>query len=169
MLYSWRKPSYKDPETGVYNQAYFVETFNRQWQKHLSKQQGLAIFCICPVLDDTANHKPLLQSFCKKLSQKLVRNDDLIAINDNGIFTIGIFCVDDYGMKAVLTRVKDAIEEEKDEANTIFHQKFDCRIAAGHCLPTTNKSSDGLLAKVENAATNLCKKAGQHLDIIYWE
>ena len=169
MLYSWRKPSYRDPDTGVYNQTYFVETFNRQWQKHLSKQQGLAIFYICPMLDETANPKPVIQSFSKKLKQKLVRHDDLIARNENGVFTIGVFCVDDFGMKAVLTRVRDAIEEEKDEANSIYHQRFDCRIAAGHCLPTNSKSSDGLIEKVEKAATKLCKNTGQHLDIIYWE
>ena len=169
MLYSWRKPSYKDPETGVYNQTYFVETFNRQWKKHLSKQQGLAVFYICPVLDETANPKPVLQSFSRRLKQKLIRQDDLIARNDDGIFTVGIFAVDDYGMKAVLTRVRDAIEEEKEEANTMFHQRFDCRIAAGHCLPTTCKSSDRLIEKVESAASKLCKKTGQHLDIIYWD
>ncbi|MGB0894651.1 MAG: diguanylate cyclase domain-containing protein [Parashewanella sp.] len=169
MLYSWRKPAFKDPETGVYNQIYFIEAFNREWQKHISKQQGLAILYLRTNMDETANPTPVLKSFTNIIQNKLKRNSDIVARNEKGHFTIGIFNVDDLGMKAVISRVSESIEEMKSQTQRQYNQLFDCRITAGLCTPSENKRSDIFLDKIETASDTLVKTTSNQLELVYWQ
>ncbi len=169
MLYSWRKPAFRDTETGVYNHTYFIEAFNREWQKHLSKQQGLALLYLRTNVDETPNMSPVIKNLSCKLKSRLLRNNDLIARHEKGYFTIGVFNVDAYGMKAAIQRVADAVEEVRLDAHHNYNQRFDCKITAGHCRPSNCKQSDGLFSKVRNASDNLAKQPKKQLEVIYWD
>ncbi|WP_170308303.1 diguanylate cyclase domain-containing protein [Parashewanella tropica] len=158
-----------DQETGVYNQAYFIEAFNREWQKHLSQQKGLALLYLCPNMDETSNSNTVLKILSVKLQSSFIRSNDLLARSEKGYFTIGLFDLDIDGLQAVLKRINTAITEVKHDTQTRLNQKFDCRVIAGHCTPTTNKQSDGLINQVEQALHLQPVDLKKPDKVIYWE
>lgn len=164
MMYSWRKPAFRDAETGVYSHNYFIEALNREWQKHLTMQQGLALLYLRTNLDETTNSAPLIKKFSTKLKQQLFRSNDLISRHEKGSFTIGIFNVDDLGMKAVLKRVTGAVNDIK---NNINDRKFECDITVAHCSPTTDIHADNIFTQVQQTAEVLARQPQKKLEIIY--
>ncbi|WP_165905017.1 deoxycytidylate deaminase [Parashewanella curva] len=158
-----------DQETGVYNQAYFTEAFNREWQKHLSQQKGLALLYLCPNMDETSNPNTVLKILSIKLQNSFIRSNDLLARSEKGYFTIGLFDLDTNGLQAVLKRISIAINEVKNDSQLRFNQRFECRVIVGHCTPTTNKQSDGLIKKVESEININATDVQEPEKIIYWK
>ena len=67
MIYSFRNSGFRDPETGVYNQTYFMEVFNREWHRHIRDNQSLALLYLCPHIHETVKQPHLLELFMKQV------------------------------------------------------------------------------------------------------
>ena len=72
MIYSFSNSGFRDPETGVYNQTYFMEVFNREWHRHMRDRQGLALLYLCPHIHETISQPQLLELFMKEQQVRLV-------------------------------------------------------------------------------------------------
>mgnify|MGYP006172806751 CR=1 FL=1 len=83
MIYSFSNSGFRDPETGVYNQTYFMEVFNREWHRHIRDHQSLALLYLCPHIHETISQPQLLELFMKQVQQALMRTTDLLARINN--------------------------------------------------------------------------------------
>ncbi|NKF51796.1 diguanylate cyclase [Shewanella sp. WXL01] len=155
MIYSFRNSSFRDPETGVYNQNYFMEVFNREWHRHLREKQSLALLYLCPHIHETVKQPHLLELFTNQVEEALLRATDLIARLDTNHFALGLFNVDDEGTKVVLQRIDEQINQFL--ANHAKDHKFtiDYKVAAGVCQPNKNLNIEKLFVDVEQLSSAL--------------
>ncbi len=106
MIYSFRNSGFRDPETGVYNQTYFMEVFNREWHRHIREHQSLALLYLCPHIHETVKQPHLLEFFMKEVQEAILRTTDLVARMDNDHFALGLFNINEDGTQIVLERIE---------------------------------------------------------------
>ncbi|MGL5360177.1 MAG: diguanylate cyclase domain-containing protein [Shewanella sp.] len=151
MIYTFCNSGLRDPETGVYNQTYFMEVFNREWQRHLREQQQLALLYLRPHIDETLKQPHLLEFFTKHLQEALLRATDMIARLDHKHVAIGLFNVDEAGTRVVLKRIEQQIKAFNQEFGKNHQFQIDYQLAALVCQPTAELKIEALFTKVAKA------------------
>ena len=116
MIFSFSNSGFRDPETGVYNQTYFMEVFNREWHRHARDSQSLALLYISPHIHESLKQPHLLERFTQQLQESLLRSTDLIARMNHNKFALGLFNITEAGTETVLKRI--------DEQIAIFNSEF---------------------------------------------
>ncbi|MCL1148031.1 diguanylate cyclase [Shewanella sp. 10N.261.52.F9] len=149
MIYSFSNSGFRDPETGVYNQTYFMEVFNREWHRHIRDQQGLALLYLCPHIHETIYQPQLLELFMKQVQQALLRTTDLLARLDSQAFALGIFDVDSTGARVVLKRLETKINEFNQNLVSQKHNPIDYELGGCSCLPSKELYLENLFETVE--------------------
>lgn len=157
MIYSFRNSGFRDPETGVYNQTYFMEAFNREWHRHLREQQSLALLYLCPHIHETIKHPHLLEIFTKQVQEALLRATDLIARLDKNHFALGLFNIDDEGAKVVIERINERIAAFAADFEKSQNFKINYTLAAAICTPSRNNKIEKLFVEVEQLSHTLEK------------
>lgn len=155
MIYSFRNSSFRDPETGVYNQIYFMEVFNREWHRHQREKQSLALLYLCPHIHETVKQPHLLELFTNQVQEALLRATDLIARLDTNHFALGLFNVDEQGTKVVLQRIDEQINHFLAKYAKDHNFSIDYKLAGGICLPSDDKNIEGLFVGVETLSNEL--------------
>ncbi|QUN04668.1 diguanylate cyclase [Shewanella yunxiaonensis] len=156
MIYSFSNSGFRDPETGVYNQTYFMEVFNREWYRHLRDQQTLALLYLSPLLPGMINQPHLLDFFTGRIQASLLRTTDLLARLNQTLFAVGLFNTDEIGTQTVIERITEQLEEFSGEYRQHHGVGFDYRIAACLCQPSTEVKPEALFIEAEGR----CIKAG---------
>ncbi|MGS0679775.1 GGDEF domain-containing protein [Shewanella sp. 125m-7] len=149
MIYSFSNSGFRDPETGVYNQTYFMEVFNREWHRHMRDHQSLALLYLCPHIHETISQPQLLELFMKQVQQALLRTTDLLARLDNHAFALGIFDVDDAGANVVIKRIEQTINEFNLNLKSQHHNQIEYELAGCVCSPNKDVYLDTLFSTVE--------------------
>ncbi|MGI2260100.1 diguanylate cyclase domain-containing protein [Shewanella sp. GXUN23E] len=163
MIYSFRNSAFRDPETGVYNQIYFLEVFHREWHRHLREQEQLTLVFLRPHLHETYRHQGLMESLTADIQACLLRATDIIARLESDLFAIGLFNISDHGTATVVERVEQCMDQfvqnyERDHSFSLGY-----KIAAVGCNPTRNKSLETLFERVHQLSGELEHNANQHL------
>ena len=166
MIYSFRNSSFRDPETGVYNQIYFMEVFNREWHRHLREKQSLALLYLCPHIHETVKQPHLLELFTNQVQEALLRATDLLARLDTNHFALGLFNVDEQGTQVVLARIEAQINEFKEKYGKDHNFSIDYKLAGGICIPSDDKNIEGLFVQVESLSSQLEQDHDQHQALI---
>lgn len=109
MIYTFQHSSFRDHETGLYNQNYFMEVFAREWHRLIREQQGIAIITSRIVRDFTKDSETN-QVFAKVILTNLFRPSDLASRFDNNEYLIGLFDLNSEGLKTVLERLAAATD-----------------------------------------------------------
>ena len=166
MIYSFRNSSFRDPETGVYNQSYFMEVFNREWHRHMREQQSLALLYLCPHIHETVKQPNLLEMFVNQVQEGLLRATDLIARLDNDHFALGLFNINDQGAEVVLSRIEEQVKQFLNKHGKEHNFTIDYKLAGGICLPKNSNNLEGLFISVENLSNDLENQSDKHQSLI---
>ncbi|MDR8523267.1 GGDEF domain-containing protein [Shewanella fidelis] len=149
MIYSFSNSGFRDPETGVYNQTYFMEVFNREWHRHIRDQQSVALLYLCPHIHETIYQPKLLELFMKQIQQALLRTTDLLARLDNQVFALGLFDINEAGIHVVLKRLETQIVEFNQNLLSQSYNPIEYQLAGCVCKPHKDLYLDKLFNTVE--------------------
>lgn len=166
MIYSFRNSGFRDPETGVYNQTYFMEVFNREWHRHMREHQSLALLYLCPHIHETVKQPHLLEFFTKQIQEALLRATDMIARLDHNHFALGLFNIDEEGTEVVLERIEQHIQAFNQDFGKNHKLKIDYKLAACICLPTQEQKIETLFTNVSKLSLELEKNLQQSQALI---
>lgn len=166
MIYSFRNSGFRDPETGVYNQTYFMEVFNREWHRHMREHQSLALLYLCPHIHETVKQPHLLEFFTKQVQEALLRATDMIARLDHNHFALGLFNIDEEGTEVVLERIEQHIRAFNQDFGKNHKLNIDYKLAACICLPTQEQKIETLFANVAKLSLALEKNLQQSQALI---
>ncbi|MBV7315191.1 diguanylate cyclase domain-containing protein [Shewanella sp. NIFS-20-20] len=163
MIYSFRNASFRDSQTGVYNQEYFLEVFNREWHRHLREEQSLALVYLRPHVHEMVKHPKLLEIFSHEVEKSLLRATDLMAKFNQDIFALGLFNVNEQGAEVVIERIEHQIHKFLDTHGRDHSFSIDYKIATGVCTPDRRNSIEQLFNFVENLSDELEQASGPHV------
>ncbi|MCL1139143.1 diguanylate cyclase domain-containing protein [Shewanella pneumatophori] len=158
MIYSFSNSGFRDPETGVYNQTYFMEVFNREWHRHIRDNQSLALLYLCPHIHETIYQPQLLELFMKRVQLALLRTTDLLARLDNQAFALGIFEVNNAGIQIVLKRLESKIAEFNNNLLSQRNSPIEYELGGCVCRPNKGLYLDNLFTTVEKHTLQLQSK-----------
>ncbi|MFQ6371812.1 GGDEF domain-containing protein [Shewanella sp. YIC-542] len=151
MIYSFSNSGFRDPETGVYNQTYFMEVFHREWYRHLREQQSLALVYLFPLVPGMVNHPHLLDFFAGRVQSSLLRATDILARINQQCFAIGLFNVDETGTHTVIDRVTSQLQAFSAEYQQHHGVALDYHMAACLCRPSADKKPEEMFKQVESS------------------
>jgi diguanylate cyclase (GGDEF)-like protein len=155
MIFSFHNSGFRDPETGVYNQTYFMEAFNREWHRHMRENQSLALLYLCPRIHETTKHPHLLEMLAKQIQETLLRSTDLIARMDEQHFVIGLFNVAEKGAEIVLSRIDECIKNFPAQFSPNHSVRLDYKLAAVICTPNKDRKIEQLFSQTEQLSHTL--------------
>lgn len=155
MIYSFKNSGFRDPQTGVYNQVYFMEVFNREWHRHIRDNQSLALLYLCPHIHETVKNPDVLEFLMKQVQEAILRTTDLVARLDDDNFALGLFNIDGPGTEIVLSRIEEQIERFNQEYGKQHTSHVDYELAACVCTPKRDKPIESLFNNVELLSNEL--------------
>lgn len=166
MIYSFNNSGFRDPETGVYNQAYFMEVFHREWFRHLRDKQTLVLLYIHPQLYENNPNARVRETYTQSIQQGLLRNSDMLARLNSNTFAVGLFNTDDAGTKVVLERIKQQLSDFSNNYMMQHGIGVDSKIAACICQPHKSLKPEALFMTVDDLLSHPEKhqSAEQHQD-----
>ncbi len=129
MIHSFQQASFRDNETGLYNQAYFLEIINREWHRALRENSPLAIILFEPHLKQ--DHQGEFLELAELLDQQTYRSSDILSRFDQSHFAMGLFSLDEKGAKVVIKRIQKALSANLSQCGT----HFNVSIGAVHVQP----------------------------------
>ena len=165
MIYSFSNSGFRDPETGVYNQTYFLEVFNREWHRHIRDNQSLALLYLCPHIHETVKQPHLLELFMKQVQEAIMRTTDLVARLNQDNFALGLFNIDQQGTQTVIERIEQKIIEFNENYQTKYTSRIDYELAAYVCKPERDLNIEILFEDVRSLSLQLEMQKDKHSEI----
>lgn len=112
MIFSFQNASFRDSETGLYNQAYFMEILNREWHKFIRDKTSLSVLFLNPHVNlENKTEKDFFIKIANLLQESTYRSNDIICRFDNNFFAIGLFDLNGEGTNIVIKRIHNKIRE----------------------------------------------------------
>ncbi|MCG9714352.1 GGDEF domain-containing protein [Shewanella insulae] len=155
MIYSFSNSGFRDPETGVYNQTYFMEVFNREWHRHMRERQTLALLYLCPHVHETVKQPHLLELFMKQVQEAILRTTDLVARLNQDNFALGLFNIDREGTEIVIARIEQKITDFNQDYQRKHNNRIDYELAACLCQPEDDLNIENLFEDVRSLTHTL--------------
>lgn len=114
MIFSFQNASFRDTETGLYNQAYFMEIFYREWHRLIRDKDNLSILLFNPHIKmlNAADTAKLIQ-FANVLTGQTLRSTDITCRFNKHYFAMGLFGLDTDGTKVIVKRIQHALSEQE--------------------------------------------------------
>ncbi|MCE9678278.1 GGDEF domain-containing protein [Shewanella sp. AS1] len=162
MIYSFSNSGFRDPETGVYNQTYFMEIFHREWHRHIREKQSLALLYLCPHLDETVKQPHLLELLIKEVQEAMMRTTDLVARFNLDNFALGLFNIDRRGTQTVIKRIESKINNFNLHYQKNHSAQIDYEIAANVCQPTSEIDIESLFEETNLLCHQLEQQKSSH-------
>ncbi|QSX34929.1 diguanylate cyclase [Shewanella avicenniae] len=149
MIYSFNNSGFRDPETGVYNQTYFMEVFHREWFRHLRDKQTLSLLYIHPLLHENNIEPHLLEFYTSKIQQSLLRATDMLARMNQHIFAVGLFNTDESGTERVIHRINEQLSHFSADYRNAHGVGIESTIVACVCVPDKELKPERLFMTVD--------------------
>ncbi|MFT4926715.1 MAG: PleD family two-component response regulator [Phenylobacterium sp.] len=116
MLHSFQNISFRDEQTGLYSEAYFMEVFYREWHHMIREQLALSLLVVRPnlnlITEDGLKEYILLAQL---LGDATKRQTDVVSRFHNNEFVVGLFNLDSEGTTAVIERIKASVEQKNGQ------------------------------------------------------
>ncbi len=133
MIYSFHNTSFRDQQTGLYNEAYFMEVFYREWHRVIRENKALSILYIQPKLNlHSSNDIEEFQQLAKLLENSTYRATDLVSRFNHSRFIIGLFDLAPEGALVVIERIIQNLKAAEAQLRETVNNTF---IGALHVLP----------------------------------
>ncbi|ABO24338.1 diguanylate cyclase domain-containing protein [Shewanella loihica] len=155
MIYSFSNSGFRDPETGVYNQTYFMEVFNREWHRHMRERQTLALLYLCPHIHETVKQPHLLELFMKQVQEAILRTTDMVARLNQDNFALGLFNIDREGTEIVIARIEQKIMDFNQDYQRKHSNRIDYELAGCLCQPESDLNIENLFEDVRSLTHTL--------------
>jgi len=111
MIFSFQNASFRDGETGLYNQAYFMEILNREWHRLIRDKSSLSILFLNPHISvSNSTDKACFIEVAHLLQESTYRSSDIICRFDDNFFAIGLFDLNEEGTNIIVQRIQNNIE-----------------------------------------------------------
>lgn len=115
MIYSFHNSAFRDQQTGLYNEAYFMEVFYREWHRMLREKLALSLLVIHPQLDISHdNGMSEYLNLATLLDKSTYRATDLVSRFAERKFIIGLFDLAPQGAEVVIARILERIAQAGD-------------------------------------------------------
>lgn len=147
MIFSFQNASFRDGETGLYNQAYFMEILNREWHRLIRDKSSLSILFLNPhihISDDI--HKTCFIEIAHLLQDATYRSSDIICRFDERYFAIGLFDLNEEGTNVIVQRIQSSIEKQI-KLNSV---SVNLTVGATNVLPTNDIPIEDIFVKTAN-------------------
>ena len=147
MIFSFQNASFRDGDTGLYNQAYFMEILNREWHRLIRDKSTLSILFLNPHIS-TSNKidKDCFIEIAHLLQDSTYRSSDIICRFDDNYFAIGLFDLDEAGTNIIVQRIQSNIEE-RIKLRSI---SINLTVGATNVLPTHDIPLEDIFVKTAN-------------------
>lgn len=154
MIYAFDQSDIRDPETGIYNYTYFMESFQHEWKRHIRENQGLMLLYLCPNIHETVTQPYLLKSLINHV-QSTLRTSDLFGRLDPHRFAIAIFSVTPAVTQVIINRIEKTIMEFNHEYSQQHSTHVDFTLAACTCKPNNTLHVESLFEKLEHISNEV--------------
>ncbi|SFC29472.1 GGDEF domain-containing protein [Pseudoalteromonas denitrificans] len=150
MIYSFQNASFRDGETGLYNQAYFMEVFNREWHRLMRDKAALSILFLNPHINlSNSIEKECFIQIAHLLEELTYRSSDIICRFDDKFFAIGLFDLNKQGTNVIVKRIQKEIEQNIKLRSTAVN----ITVGATNVLPSTSILIENLFEKTAMTLT----------------
>jgi diguanylate cyclase (GGDEF)-like protein len=150
MIYSFQNASFRDGETGLYNQAYFMEVFNREWHRLMRDKSALSILFLNPHINlSNSIEKECFIQIAHLLEELTYRSSDIICRFDDKFFAIGLFDLNKQGTNVIVKRIQKEIEQNIKLRSTAVN----ITVGATNVLPSTSILIENLFEKTAMTLT----------------
>jgi len=113
MIFSFQNASFRDGETGLYNQAYFMEILNREWHRLIRDKSSLSLLLLNPHINiSDSMDKACFIEIAQLLKASTYRSSDIICRFNDSYFAIGLFDLNEAGTTTIVQRIQDTIETQ---------------------------------------------------------
>ncbi|MBE0363487.1 hypothetical protein PULV_a0938 [Pseudoalteromonas ulvae UL12] len=117
MIFSFQNASFRDHDTGLYNQAYFMEVFNREWHRLIRDQDALTVILVDPHVNlRDEQQKILFVELANILKLQTYRSTDLVCRFNDNYFALGLFGLNQGGTNVIIERIQAAIKTALGES-----------------------------------------------------
>jgi diguanylate cyclase (GGDEF)-like protein len=147
MIYSFQNACFRDKETGLYNEAYFMEMFHREWHRMIREHHALSVLVVHPNLD-IMNPRGMEEyvTLAQILEQTTKRTTDLVSRFKDNEFIIGLFDLTPDGTTTIIERILDAIKQSPNGSLASAKHAF---IGGLNVYPTQSVDISDVLEEVE--------------------
>lgn len=137
MVYSFRNAAFRDQQTGLYSQAYFMEVINREWHRLLREQQAMSLLLVDPhlSLEDSQQNLYLLNKIAAVLERSANRESDLVSRLEPMQFMLGLFQLNASGTEVVCSRISAMCEQLELELAESHNARINLAIGALNITP----------------------------------
>ena len=147
MFYSFENASFRDRDTGLYSEAYFMEMFYREWHRMIREHAALSVLVVHPNIDieqpiGFQDYKQLAQL----INQNTKRTTDLVSRFHSNEFIIGLFNLSPQGTETIIERIFAAIKQSNAANQLHTNSAFICGL---NVHPTRELDINKVLYEVE--------------------
>ncbi len=164
MIHSFQDASFRDQETGLYSQAYFMEIFYREWHRVVRENQALSLLIMQPNLNIV--EPEALKEFITLghlLEENTWRTTDLVSRYQNNEFIIGLFNLDPSGTTMVIDRISSAVSQHSNG------QTRNAFIGGVNICPDRQMDINGLFEQVKSITSTATIKTRSKSDKLSYE
>lgn len=167
MIYSFQNSSFRDSDTGLYNEAYFMEIFYREWHRLIREQEALSIVIIDPHLSlSNPQNKICFKALADTINSSTLRATDIVSRFHENEFIIGLFNLDEEGTETILQRITDNVT---DATTLLTNSNVSASIGALHVLPSHDMNIESVLTSAEKLVEDLANSPEEKIKIEYYQ
>lgn len=158
MIFSFQNASFRDTDTGLYNQAYFMEIFNREWHRLIRDNSSLSVILFNPHIKPlTPTDTQMLAKVGQILTEQTLRSTDITCRFDQTNFAMGLFGLDSCGTEVILERIRQSFND--NEINGALH----CHLSMGgvHVKPRVTINPSDVFQHMVGTLKRAEKQANQ--------
>lgn len=147
MIYSFENSVFKDKETGLYSEAYFMEVFHREWHRMIREHHALSVLIIHPNLDiDKPKGLQEYVNLAHLLNDSTKRTTDLVSRFHNNEFIVGLFDLNPDGTTTIIQRILNSIKQGGNGTLLLAKNAF---IGGLNVYPSNNIDIGNVLQEAE--------------------
>jgi diguanylate cyclase (GGDEF)-like protein len=134
MIFDSLNTSLRDSMSGLYNEEYFAETFQREWHRVLRESDTLSIIMVHPHLDiDDPNDQASFKLISEIVESSIKRASDIACRFQSNQIAIGLFNLDPQGTEKVIKRIINSLGPQ----SSALFEHVNISIGAVNVLPNS--------------------------------
>ena len=146
--------AFRDGLSGLYSEAYFIEVFQREWNRMLREQDALSILIMHPHLNiEKEDDQFAFKVLSEMVESSTKRSTDLVCRFQNNEIAIGLFNLDEDGTETIVHRIINGANELTEVISNL-----DISIGGLNILPSNQIEINEMFEITERLA---CKAEGK--------
>jgi len=134
MIFDSLNTPFRDSLSGLYNQDYFTEVFQREWHRMLRESDTLSIITLHSHLNiDDPGDQATFKLISEIVESSIKRSSDLACRFQSNQIVIGLFNLDQKGTEKIIKRIIDALNLQPP---TVF-EHVNISVGAVNVLPNS--------------------------------